>query len=868
MHRADSDPDCDSNRREEYKAFYSNLLGDCITVDLLKIKASLFDSWSEIRKDSAKSLRKLDKDIPQEVVIALVDDFLSSNGEKPWQMLHGSLLGIAALWESICRYQHIKLTHIRNTCVMLLSHTCLPVRDAARACIHNFLSTSMSSVSVNELDNRQWDIFYSSILHSASEMARTDVLQGSEGHALQLDGALGCVGDAVPYISPRDPGRHGHVQVDHGPFLDVLHLCLGHPSSTVRQRAAAVMISLCGPLADYCQAHIECIADDAILRRVVRTLLGTLSDHPGQWWPTEGTLLVVEEICAQFALLCKDKHSVHVSDVLCPLISTLIRDMCRLVGHTSFEVRRVFSQVLPSLARVCVVSAVYQDNYFHNVLRDSIDIKFFVGMDGMGYVQDTVSPVGVEVSGLINTPPPAPPPAGYSPPVAPPVESSGHERTELLVLLGAKVYCAWIAELLRCTYLLLDTRGGDKTEAAGHGDWALRASRRLGELEKQKLFRNSLVAGMNDCFADSGNTEYALIRGWISRISDSMTHGLRLCGHYMLVTKKLVSVDHIEAEALFLGLPHKEVVSRSAQLWLYSLAQLVILVGFDSANAYVLEALRVIVSAQYKNHGLGSDPGSIMYRVGGNVADPMSGAVDHDVQSLLFDMYDSLLSMLTNPTLVCANGGGSRGIASGNEMDSLLLYLIRTVLLMEYSGTKMAHWKAHYESGILTWALCLENMGNDECNESTDVVVYRQGLMCLLRCTWSGIKSVLDKSTPSPITNVILKDTLQLLSSATMFLIRQGCAPSEWTRSISSAVQFIRVAIVDNKSTTICNSPLGTADHGSDSENEFSDWDDDSETDDGALEIESVDVNATQIYDDINKMISKLEGVIDIYRQI
>jgi len=414
----DSNNDNDHlGRRNQYKKFYSSLSVEDLVAEasLQKVQASMCDTWSEIRKDSSRSLRALVQEAGPEIVADdLFSTFLQPLSEahtshgtgglsgQCWQHVHGNLLGVFALLPLLvqpllgtnsmdCRVDNVsssssppssttrRVECVKKACLEALSHPQLPVREVARSCLHD-LSRHVGSLGKT---------FLGKCLERIGLQAESDVSEKTEVHASELDGLLHYVGRMVSAEGSLLRGclADGSGATNDGAgepmrmvpaVLTQLHLCMQHPSSTVRQRAAYVFIECVscssgrGSIGDGGSVELEGQAE--FLHLTVDTVIAVLSKRDEDWRVTEGYMLVTESLLQQLLVatvatlrrgLGLDsgefgaQGGASCSDVqadLLRLVDPLIRHARELTRHSSFEVRRIASQLMPSLARAVLLT--------------------------------------------------------------------------------------------------------------------------------------------------------------------------------------------------------------------------------------------------------------------------------------------------------------------------------------------------------------------------------------------------------------------------------------------------------------------------------------------------------------------------------
>ena len=299
----------------------------------------------------------------------------------------------------------IEVEQVKAVCLEALSHPQLPVRETAQRCLQEV------GQHCGSLGKR----FLGQCLVRIGVLAGQDVREGVELHASELDGLLQYVGCLVTTESALLLGvleDASMVRAGAGAgastgkcteamvvaVLRQVHLCMQHSSSTVRQRAASVAIVCCTfPITPCVSAGPDAGADAVDLLRgkgeyvssMVDTIIDVVSNAERDWRVSEGYMVVVETLLlelltARVSILRLEMRRVtshetsadsqhaplHASSSASPsfssaegnmymdilrLIAPLILYLTPLARHTSFEVRRVVSQLIPTLARVVLL---------------------------------------------------------------------------------------------------------------------------------------------------------------------------------------------------------------------------------------------------------------------------------------------------------------------------------------------------------------------------------------------------------------------------------------------------------------------------------------------------------------------------------
>lgn len=252
------------------------------------------------------------------------------------------------------------------------------------------------------------------VLDSVSNKANGHVNNGDDGDGM-VDTATSRSVDTEQAV--RGSGRGGVTMVV--AVLQQVHVCMQHSSSTVRQRAASLTVVCCtipagssGDSGSSSSSSNMLVVTAECLRRVVDTIISVLriQSHTEtqtqeltqgeirgkeDWHVTEGYMLVVETLLVELLAasvvrlraggeadsLSSSSFSVEATysssaaggdrvymDII-RLVPVLIRNIPALTTHSSFEVRRIVSQVLPTLARVMVLCSL------NDTIRVSPDMR-------------------------------------------------------------------------------------------------------------------------------------------------------------------------------------------------------------------------------------------------------------------------------------------------------------------------------------------------------------------------------------------------------------------------------------------------------------------------------------------------------------
>jgi hypothetical protein len=935
--RSGTDVDPDAFRRNMFKLYYTELLSNqSDIIDISKILASLHDTWSEIRKDSSKSLAKLGDNIPLETSIVLLDRLLENVSVGiPWQISHGSLLGIGALSKTICKHDVSRMVTIRQVCMTMLSNNRMPIREASSTCIRNCL---LSSTTLDESITK-WNEFYTSMLELAKSSVKHDVDNLCEENTLELDGVLGCirdtraelrVGNAISATSPAPC----LVTLDRALLLEVLHLCLGHPSSTVRQRAAGVLSLVCVPL--LARGEGECTGEeDATLQACIDDIVSTLSAHAkgrecerAGWWQIEGALLVADEMLA--ALVGSCVISLEMPIVFRPLTTALQFHMADLLADDVFEVRRACSQLVPSLARLCVLTTLKgADSDTGSLLwpHCALFSEHCIGGDLPANAPD----VGAtqEASQDHTRLPPTPPVCENGQGGEGVSSSDSFSRTR-----RARVCSGWTAELLKCAYTMLSIWCYDRDGEEGHKSiWSnFHVPRRLGEADRQRHFTLVLSAVKEKEGGDVHRTGLQnRVVLWLRRHCVEFSLWLDWCASVVFREGSVLCPDFIEAGAL-LSLwksRQQQQQQQGSPLWLSSWACLYLSHQSVSMECLSPETtlLREVVERCCCDQLTGRESESFYsgFRAESSVFDP-AGVKSNltSMKCILADLADFLLPLVSNIVFAIPpdSPSSSRAPAIEGVVDSVVLGALAAVLLAEFSP-KLSSWRAHFEGALVQWlsstpleelhiapsSTCGKNGEEEGVSDKGDlsaqswhyVRTLYGAVSCLLQCTWRGVKSFLDSKdflqnfrTISAADDMyaLMWQSLQLALKLAKVVEALECEYSStsqfnsraeplysWRDVVSGVVCYSRdfaakaselVAVGTSGGEGLAAAPGGRdgSDDDRDDDDEFSDWDDEEEDARGGDVVGTVGgASWKELSEDVVVLLSKY-GVVEMQRKI
>jgi hypothetical protein len=351
-----ADPEIDTNRLQFYERSYDQLMENDQLDETEELFAmilnSLHDNWSEIRKLSFKKLIKLRERFSSQVVATLLPVLLCFDG-LAWQHLHGNLLGIRAVLPLVTSFE--LLTEIQLKLLETLSHPNLPIREVAAGSLLDLMKN-------NPLRLPDHLLF---ICQQIEPKARADATYHTENHSDFLYAALGLVSDLL-MISPILNSEFTTS------YLNIFGLCLLHNSTTVRIQATQTVKAMYDQSCPMFTLEIgnqeisACSPDSSIidcLATIVETANHTISKANDwkQWRVLEGFLLIIEDILLRLSLSSSLLLSL-TSPLPHPLLATFLSvippfrsSLHLLLSHPVFEIKRLLSQILPSLGRVCVL---------------------------------------------------------------------------------------------------------------------------------------------------------------------------------------------------------------------------------------------------------------------------------------------------------------------------------------------------------------------------------------------------------------------------------------------------------------------------------------------------------------------------------
>jgi hypothetical protein len=390
--------------------------GDQIVNDIIN---SLHDPWSEIRNDSSKALTKLCINISFGYVLKMTYILLNclSNATVSWQALHGSIQGLKSLSILLTNSELYKLNNdnliidnnneqenseiydtltknILSSCLNAMKHTVLPVREASRICIISYLGSNCNLKKISICN------FVSNLFISVTELVTSDIKLNTEISANTLHGMIGIIIDLIENCNSSEEfyffipicsntttttTSNSALLIDNNNnnnntnsyLLNLIFNCLIHNSSTVRQRTGQLLSSLYNSfhksisninnniiektkeMSDLYKLHSNCI--DEILNLLTSSILNNIinTNNDNSWQLIEVCLLVTEEFIQglindslQDTNYVKfDKLSISFQK----LLSSIRKFLSNILLHNKFEIRRMGTQLLPTLARATIL---------------------------------------------------------------------------------------------------------------------------------------------------------------------------------------------------------------------------------------------------------------------------------------------------------------------------------------------------------------------------------------------------------------------------------------------------------------------------------------------------------------------------------
>ena len=414
----------DHQARLEYcKTFFSNLKsscerswevtaldGDCLSLNSNELHDTIilffYDRWSVIRFHSFKSLRDLVKfsqvsTKPTRFIPSYLYSLLHTwqqhilDFHRPWQELHGCLLGFTAVIDILdlqSPKREDEIFDLIDICVEIMSHVRNPIRDAAKDCL----------VKIGEESKYRRDLF-STLLNTIDAIATIGV--ETEAATLKVDGLLGALVEIVPVMhneinlqvidnggSPRSSLEAQSIS-SLAKVSGTIKLCMRHPASTVRQKAGSILSSIMKfSLTDaFSSSSRSTTSQFSFLSKKV--LVSLLEDQDLEAWQShEACLIVCEELireattlhlnrlaipgwciresCKNVAFQLNPPQPVEIFIIQLNDLSEFLHSKLKdLLCHPRFEVRRVMLQLLPTMARGWTILFSQLENT-SNLLKD------------------------------------------------------------------------------------------------------------------------------------------------------------------------------------------------------------------------------------------------------------------------------------------------------------------------------------------------------------------------------------------------------------------------------------------------------------------------------------------------------------------
>lgn len=507
-------------RRQYWKEIYIELINNNSTsIELSNddIESSLFDTWSEVRYDSFKSLKRIQEQVSTQQLLLLGRNLLQKIDidegicNHPWQTIHGSILGLKAICYFLIRCNKDERESFHNdvikSCLSIVIHDMLPIREATRECIIEYLKV-ISSYSDNYLN---YCDFTMSILNNLKTLSKADECASS------FDGLLGCLVDIIQHskyglqiCNYFDDKEYDNTESDltflhnQNLFLRCTIICFNHEASTVRQRAASVLLSL---YKLQCKDNIELqiTMKDGVLNMLQECVIHCINeDHKDHWKILETCLIISEDVITYEmqsffnALKSNDGKEVHISSSLLQVLSCLRRSLPFTILNSQFELRRMGSQLLPTLARATLLFDV------QNIFDEEL------------------------------------------------IKNRNEDTHSKKALLTACVWCGWTSEITKAIQYLLEyfvpedqytvaLKKYSSFSSVGLGIWANKVRGRLNE-EETRLSYNSGLQDVKNC----GNYHSSLTAIMIQ----SMKRLSLLHKTVIAYSRRLFSVDFCEASIL------------------------------------------------------------------------------------------------------------------------------------------------------------------------------------------------------------------------------------------------------------------------------------------------------------------------------
>jgi hypothetical protein len=375
----------------------------------------LFDYWSVIRGSTFKFLCKISKTLPNECRVTLYDTFYdnSNRSGRPWQVVHGAMLGLMALVDLLDN-QEIESLTARS--FQLIGHVSNPIRDTCRDIMVRLCQRS---------DNKAY--YISNLLRQINTLVTSDNVTNNistaEEDTLKLDGILSALSELIPSLnndfffnsddSLEEPAPFLDTQLSQsfdsdrdkdktsfslGKFTYIMSMCMLHDASTVRQKAGSIVTKVfhlfliektkaplnkpneAGTDDDY---MIEYVDSNPFWFIINELLINLLRIHSLDYWNChEVCLIICEELIRDFINIYLNlikvgdeaaikNHQLPIVEIY-ELILFLQRELIVLLCHPRFEVRRVILQLIPTAVRgKIVLDGILQNKvkYVHSDIK-------------------------------------------------------------------------------------------------------------------------------------------------------------------------------------------------------------------------------------------------------------------------------------------------------------------------------------------------------------------------------------------------------------------------------------------------------------------------------------------------------------------
>lgn len=381
----------DKNRLKYYQKFYFELNNNSNNYNnnynnndinkeeekevINEIIVSLHDYWSEVRKISFKGLKLISFKLSYEIIQVLFEIFLNKDDNLTWQSIHGNLLGIRALIERINELSNLSslsistsnyISQIKELCFERISHLNLSIRDVARECLLDLIQietqTSQLKIISEDIKNH--------LLLQIKESVMNDINNNKEDYSNYLHGLLSLLSDIILLSNEEN-------ELFIKSYIEILNLCLSHPSSTVRIQSTITVKSLywksC-PLYELDDLFIPipqiewkltCL--DLVLQSSINVIENS-NQITTNWKSLEGYLLIIEDIFLRLSLSQvfiltnlqdkenkEDKEKKQLFSLFLKIVFPFLNQLQSLISLPIFEIQRLIAQILPSFARVCIL---------------------------------------------------------------------------------------------------------------------------------------------------------------------------------------------------------------------------------------------------------------------------------------------------------------------------------------------------------------------------------------------------------------------------------------------------------------------------------------------------------------------------------